>query len=37
MPQWISAGSLWCAIDDDFAPGSSPASTSTPPCGAEPA
>ena len=37
MPQWISACSDWCAIDDDFAPGSSPHSASTPPFGAVPA
>ena len=28
--------SLWCGIDDDTQPWSSPATTSTPPCGDEP-
>jgi hypothetical protein len=37
MPQWISACSLWWAIEEDFAPGSSPARASTPPWGALPA
>jgi hypothetical protein len=31
IPQWISAGSLWCAIEELRALGSSPHSTSTPP------
>ena len=30
------ATSLWCGIDDDTQPWSSPATTSTPPCGLEP-
>lgn len=32
----IIAKSLWCGIDDDTQPWSSPATTSTPPCGDEP-
>ena len=32
MPQAENAWSLWCATDDERAPGSSPATTSTPPC-----
>jgi len=34
--QAMKAWSLWCGIDDDTQPWSSPATTSTPPCGDEP-
>src|SRR5450830_433861 len=37
MPQAFRIWSDWCAVDEDFAAWSSPASTSTPPCLAEPA
>src|ERR1700761_3507540 len=37
MPQAFRMWSDWCAVDEDLAAWSSPASTSTPPCLAEPA
>ena len=36
MCQACRVTSLWCGIDDDTQPWSSPATTSTPPCGDEP-
>src|SRR5438094_8001157 len=37
MPTWCRIWSDWWAVDEDFEAWSSPASTSTPPCFAEPA
>src|SRR5437763_11697995 len=37
MPTWCRMWSDWCAVDEDFEAWSSPASTNTPPCLAEPA
>ncbi len=36
MNQLMKATSDWCGIEDDTQPWSSPATTSTPPCGDEP-